>query len=283
MRRAGAAETSPVCRSVTALSRSTLSASAPSPLAPIPTRWYGLALPWPEASAPVLHTSKSRILNAALDVFRLRGYAATTVDDICASAGLTKGSFFHHFSSKDELALAAADHFGAMATRLFAEAPYHQLEDPRDRVLGYIDFRVAILRGALPQFTCLLGTLVQEVYDSHPAIRAACDRHISAHAQELAKDIALAKRIHAPRAAWSPESLAFHTQATLQGAFVLAKAKGGPAVAAECLSHLRRYIELLLETSTDTPRARRSRASTSAPTAPSSKTTTRSAKKGTSA
>lgn len=216
------------------------------------------APPHVSSQCPVLHTSKSRILNAALDVFRLRGYAATTVDDICASAGLTKGSFFHHFLSKDELALAAADHFGAMATRLFAEAPYHQLSDPRDRVLGYIDFRIAILRGALPQFTCLLGTLVQEVYESHPAIRAACDRHITAHAHELAKDIALAKRRHAPRATWTPESLALYTQATLQGAFVLAKAKGGPAVAAECLSHLRRYIELLFASSTGQARRRSS-------------------------
>ena len=32
-----------------------------------------------------------------------------------------------------------------------------------------------ILRGEIPEFTCLLGTMVQEAYDTHPDIRAACD------------------------------------------------------------------------------------------------------------
>ena len=55
-----------------------------------------------------LHGSKTKLLEAALQVIRTKGYAATTVDDICEQAGVTKGSFFHHFKSKDELALSAA-------------------------------------------------------------------------------------------------------------------------------------------------------------------------------
>ncbi|HVQ82325.1 MAG TPA: hypothetical protein VMS82_20740, partial [Pseudolabrys sp.] len=41
---------------------------------------------------------------------------------------------------------------------------------------------------------------------------------------------------------WSAQSLALYTQAVLQGAFVLAKSKGGPEVARDCLAHLRRYL-----------------------------------------
>jgi TetR/AcrR family transcriptional repressor of nem operon len=47
--------------------------------------------------------------------------------------------------------------------------------------------------------------------------------------------------------------MALYTQAVIQGAFILAKAKDGPAVAVECLTHLRRYLETQL-TPTD-PRA----------------------------
>jgi TetR/AcrR family transcriptional repressor of nem operon len=143
------------------------------------------------------------------------------------------------------LALGAADHFAAMAAGLFGSAPYRAAPDPLDRVLGYVDFRAAILRGGLPEFTCLLGTMVQETYESHPAIRETCDRHISEHAAEVAKDIAEAKKKYAPNAAWSPESLGLYTQAVLQGAFILAKAKHGPEVAAECIGHLRRYLVML--------------------------------------
>ena len=198
------------------------------------------------SNAQPQHESKARILDAALRVIRTKGYSATTIDDVCATAGLTKGSFFHHFKSKDELALAATAHFAAMADGLFAAAPYRTLPDPRERVIGYVKFRKSILTGDLPEFTCLLGTLVQEAYETHPAIREACDKYISAHAALVEQDIAAAKRIYAPKAKWSPASLALFTQAALQGAFILAKAKHGPQIAAECIDHLQRYIETQL-------------------------------------
>ena len=193
------------------------------------------------------HESKTRFLQAALQVIRAKGYTATTVDDICESAGLTKGSFFHHFDSKEELALAAADYFTEGAGALFASASYHQRADPLDRLLAYVDFRKALLTGELADFTCLAGTMVQEVYDTHPAIREACDRSISRHAETLQPDIAEAMRKYGVTGEWTARSLALYTQAVLQGSFILAKAKGGPAVAGECLDHLRRYIEMLFQ------------------------------------
>jgi TetR/AcrR family transcriptional regulator, transcriptional repressor for nem operon len=186
--------------------------------------------------------ARTRLLDAAMHVIRAQGYSATTVDDICRAADLSKGAFFHHFKSKEDLAVAAAAHFSQMAEGLFGAAPYRELADPLDRVLGYIDFRTTILTGPISEFTCLLGTMVQEAYDSHPAIRSACDKYIGAHATEVAKDIAAAKALYAPSGEWSAQSLALYTQAVLQGAFVLAKSKGGPEVARDCLAHLRRYV-----------------------------------------
>jgi TetR/AcrR family transcriptional regulator, transcriptional repressor for nem operon len=188
------------------------------------------------------HESKTRILDAAMQAIRAKGYAATTVDDVCAAAGLTKGSFFHHFKSKEELALAAIAHFDAMAEGLFAQAPYRALADPLDRLLGYVDFRAAILGGELYEYTCLLGTLVQETYATHPGIRAACDRGMSSHIAELTRDIEAAKERYAPAASWSAQSLGYFIQAVLQGSFIFAKAKQSPEVARENLAHLRRYL-----------------------------------------
>ena len=196
--------------------------------------------------AATAQASVQKLLDSAVHVIRSKGYSAARVEDICAEAGLTKGAFFHHFASKEACAIAAAAHFAANADAVFDAAPYSHLPDARARILGYIDFRKAILQGELPQFTCLLGTMVQEAYDSHPAIRAACDRYISEHAERLEADIAAAKARHAPDAEWTPDSAALYTQAVLQGGFILAKAKHGPKVAADCIDHLKRYFETLL-------------------------------------
>jgi TetR/AcrR family transcriptional regulator, transcriptional repressor for nem operon len=192
-------------------------------------------------------SAREKLLDATFALIRAKGYSATSVDDLCAAAGVTKGAFFHHFKSKDDLAVAAANQWSETTGALFAAAPYHAHPDPLDRVLGYLDFRKSLLQGGVRDFTCLAGTMLQEAYDTHPGIRAACDASISGHAVRIEADIAEAMQLHGVKADWTAESLALHTQAVLQGAFILAKAKGGPEVAAQSIDHLRRYIAFLFQ------------------------------------
>jgi TetR/AcrR family transcriptional repressor of nem operon len=204
--------------------------------------------------ADAKHESKTRLLNAAMRVIRARGYNATRIEDVCEAAGLTKGSFFHHFKGKEELALATAAHWDELTGDVFASAPYRALADPLDRLLGYVDFRRAILQGDVPDYTCLVGTMVQEVHETHPRIRGACDRSISAHAATVEADVAEAMTKYGIHAEWSAESLALHIHAVIQGAFILAKARQSADVAAASLDHLRRYLEMLFTPAKETAR-----------------------------
>ena len=189
--------------------------------------------------------ARSRLLDAALSVIRTKGYSATTVDELCSFAGVTKGAFFHHFKSKEALGVAAADNWSEITGSLFARAAYHDHADPLARVLAYLAFRKALLQGDVAEFTCLVGTMVQETYETTPAIRDACDRSISSHAATLEADIEAAIKDRGLSPDWTAKSLALHTQAVLQGAFILAKAKGGAEIAADSVDHLSRYVEFL--------------------------------------
>ena len=197
---------------------------------------------------PRAPSARTRLLDAALKLIRQRGYDAVAVDDLCREAGVTKGAFFHHFSSKEALAVAATEYWSEVTGQIFANAPYQLLEDPLDRLLTYLDFRAHLLEGrTLPESTCLLGTLAQDKFDTNPLIRDACFAGIEAHAKTVAEIVAAAKERHAPDAEWSPDSLALYTQAVIQGAFVLAKAKNDAGVAADMIGHLQRYIVLLFQ------------------------------------
>ena len=194
---------------------------------------------------PRIAHARTKLLDAALAAVRRAGFAASSVDDLCVEAGVTKGAFFHHFPSKEALGVAAAEHWSATTGAFFAVQAYHRHEDPLDRVLGYLRFRKEILQGETADFTCFAGTLVQATHQTSPAIRAACDASISGHARTVEADIAAAMARHGVRGDWSAESLALHTQAVLQGAFILAKCRNEPKVAAESVDHLIRYVECL--------------------------------------
>ncbi|MET3794908.1 TetR/AcrR family transcriptional regulator [Aquamicrobium terrae] len=199
----------------------------------------------PTKHAPERGNARTRLLEAARDIIRAKGYAAATVDDLCRVADVTKGAFFHHFASKDALGVAAAEFWTGETTAFFEAAPYHQPADALERVLAYVAFRKAIIVGEIAEFTCLVGTMAQEVYASSPDIRDACARSIFGHTATLEADIEAARRERGIAGDWTAASLARYTQAVLQGGFVLAKAGNDPELARESLDHLDRYIRHL--------------------------------------
>lgn len=202
-------------------------------------------MPRPTKQSPERGDARTRLLEAARDIIRQKGFAATSVDDLCQAARVTKGAFFHHFRTKDALGVAAAHHWTETTGALFAGAPYHQPDDPLERILAYLDFRRSIIAGETFEYTCLVGTMTQEVHASAPAIRDACAASIFGHAATLEAHLAAAMRERAIAGDWTAESLARHTQAVLQGAFILAKASGDPTMARESVDHLIRYVRLL--------------------------------------
>jgi TetR/AcrR family transcriptional regulator, transcriptional repressor for nem operon len=195
-------------------------------------------------SAPV--TARDKLLEAGVKLVRERGFAATSVDDLCRAAGVTKGAFFHHFVSKEALGVALADYWSSSTGAFFDGALYHAHEDPLERVLGYIDFRLMLIEGTPQEFSCVAGTMVQEAFLSSEAIRLACEASISGNAAKLEADIAAALQRYGVNGI-DAASLALHVQAVLQGSFVIAKAKGDATPARESITHLKRYFELLFK------------------------------------
>ncbi|MBL0922874.1 MAG: TetR/AcrR family transcriptional regulator [Sphingomonadaceae bacterium] len=201
----------------------------------------------PSRSAPSSRPSaRSKLIEAAHATVRAKGYNATSVDELCAAAGVTKGAFFHYFPSKEALAVAAAGAWTDMAEqRIFTAPDWVRIADPLDRLLAHIDFRFAMLDGPVEDFTCFVGTMVQEAFKSSDAIRAACDASVTAYAKRLAEDIQPAIDRYGIGYGVTALDLAFHIQAVLQGAFIMAKAKGNPQIARDTVTHLKRYVQML--------------------------------------
>ncbi|WP_256448209.1 TetR/AcrR family transcriptional regulator [Novosphingobium sp. CECT 9465] len=196
---------------------------------------------------PPAVTARDKLLEAAVKLIRTNGYAATSVDQLCAAAGVTKGAFFHHFASKEALGVAAAEYWSSSTSAFFGDAPFHDLPDPVDRVLGYIDLRIALVGGPAESFSCVAGTLVQEAFRSSAAIRIAAEASIMGNARALEADLDAAIA-QTGVTGTTGASLARHVQAVIQGAFILAKTQpdeGAADLAREQIAHLRRYFAML--------------------------------------
>lgn len=207
-----------------------------------------MIMPTNRSFRPVPVGARAKLLEAAIVIIRTKGYAGTSVDELCAAAGVTKGAFFHHFASKEALGVAVANFWSETTGAFFDRAAYNTYSDPLDRVIGYLDFRADLLDGPVEGFSCVAGTMLQEAFLTSPAIRAACEASISGNAAKLEADFATLIECSGVKGA-TGASLALHVQAVVQGSFILAKAKsangGGADVARESIAQLKRYFEML--------------------------------------
>lgn len=114
--------------------------------------------------------TQEKLLNAARILMLDKGYPATTVDEICEKAGVSKGSFYHAYSSKEELSLALLEWYHAGGSQQIFNGPFTDVADPGDRMLAFVD-HVSASSQALWGNGCLLANLGMELANTHPRIR----------------------------------------------------------------------------------------------------------------
>jgi len=197
-------------------------------------------------TAQVDSPTKERLLGAAQELMLAKGFAATTLDEICEAAKLTKGSFFHYFESKDDLGRQLLERFCADGQKL------HQgfcgtETDPLKRVYHYLDSAAKMATDPSMSKGCLLGMFAQELCDLNPDIRERCEQGFENWATMFGEELAKAKAKYAPKKSFDPQELAEHLIAVMEGSMILGKAKHDMRVMAKHLRHFKAYVKSLFE------------------------------------
>ena len=189
--------------------------------------------------------AKQKLMDCAEELMLVKGFAATSVDEICAKAKLTKGSFFHYFKSKDDLGRALLERFCCLSQERMTECccPLKE-KNPLKRVYQHIDFAVAVSKEPRG---CLLGTFSQELADTNPAMRSLCEQGFRGWAKIFERDLKEAKAKYAPRATFDPHSLAEYFIAIVEGSQILAKVKRDKKIIEKNLNHFRDYVTRLFK------------------------------------
>lgn len=197
---------------------------------------------------PGLPIKKSRLLEASLSLMAGKGYHATTVDEICAAAGVTKGSFFHYFKSKEEAGKAAMDYFEKFQSSMLGSAALEQYEDPWTKLNKYLDFFSAMAKDPDAPRSCLFSIMTQELSDMNEEFRALCDDKFLGNAKPLKRILDEVIERYPSTAAVDSQQLSEYFLSVYQGSLILAQAKGNRAVLERNVEHCRRYIASLFMT-----------------------------------
>jgi TetR/AcrR family transcriptional regulator, transcriptional repressor for nem operon len=185
---------------------------------------------------------KESLLDAAFELMMAKGYVATSVDEICEKAKTTKGSFFHYFESKEELAKALLTRKCTAQQRIKEELFG---KDPYKRVFGHLDMLIEMIKRPSGAKACIKGMLGQELSDTHPEIRKICAAHFENVTNDFAQDLADAKKQYGGN--FEPVALAKHFIAVLQGSYILAKVQGNNNVVIENLEYFKKYLQTLIK------------------------------------
>ncbi len=168
--------------------------------------------------------TKERILRAATRLIHTRGYKNTSLDDIFVESGVNKGSFYFHFSGKDELVNAVIDRFfGDIERRLVTL--FGGQGTSLERLSAYLDGLTYLMERSGCTGGCLLGNLTLEVSDWHHELR----EHLSASFDRmkglLTGVIAEGQRSGDVRTDRSAGELAAFVIALTEGALMLARVR----------------------------------------------------------
>ncbi len=186
--------------------------------------------------------TRTALVEATVGLILRQGFTATSVGQICEAAGVTKGSFFHHFESKDAIGRAAIEWWGGFGTSLYAEAWKNESADPLVQLGAMFEIMDGFTRREDQVCTCVVGIISQETALSNDDLREAAACELDRWTENTARLITAAKKCHCPDAEFEPTDLATHLNALWQGSMLIAKARQDPALIRRNLSQAREWI-----------------------------------------
>lgn len=181
--------------------------------------------------------TRIKLLDAGLGLMLARGYSATSIDDVCEAAGVSKGSFYHFFGSKEEFGVAVLDAFYERGVARVKAGDYAKITDPVERLWAFFDHMERI-SPELWRHGCLLGSFATELAESSPVIRDRVGELFDALGEQVVPVFrAVTDDVDQAR------DLAEEMLALIEGTIIIARAHGEPDRVADAVRRFRRNVE----------------------------------------
>lgn len=189
--------------------------------------------------------TRIRLLDTAERLVTDNGFAATSVDQVIAEAGSSKGAFFHHFSSKTDLGEQLVERYAAHDVQTLHDglAAVAHLDDPKVRLVEFVrhfENRGDEIMSA--QSNCLYVSVLTERQLAGPEATGAILGAVVSWRDEIVTLL----RDALGDTDLDLDALADHVFVTFEGAFILCRSTGDPDHMRRQLAALRVLVEALV-------------------------------------
>ena len=112
-----------------------------------------------------------RIVEAAMELFWLKGYGSTSIADILSRSQVNSGSLYHFFPGKQDVLLAVLEAYRDGIHQMLLEPAWSDVDDPVEKVFALLGrYRQAIVETECT-YGCPIGSLALELHDADPIVR----------------------------------------------------------------------------------------------------------------
>lgn len=180
-------------------------------------------------------TTRDTLIDAMIDALQRKGLHGVGLSELLTSAGVPKGSLYHHFpGGKNELAIAAIERVGQRAEQAFATL-FERQADPLDALTTWLQQALGQLQASAFERGCPLATVALESGQDDHAIRAALANAFIAIRQALQQQL---QRHGYPQ----PQGLAALFVALYEGGLLQARVAGSSEPLKEAVTTLLHLI-----------------------------------------
>ncbi len=194
--------------------------------------------------------TRELILEKAEALLLERGFAGTSIDEILAATGITKGAFFYHFKTKAELARALVERYAVRDYDLFKQLSDRADElsdDPLQSMLIFLKLFEEFVEGLSEPPGCVFASYIYEIQQFDEAIGTFIAQSFREWGAIYERRIERILEKYKPRIEIEPAALGEAIMSLIEGGFILSRSFNDTLVLARATRQFRLYIQLLFE------------------------------------
>jgi TetR/AcrR family transcriptional repressor of nem operon len=189
--------------------------------------------------------TRQTIIEVATRLMAVKGYNATSVDDVLRESAVGKGNFYYYFKSKEDLGYAIVDHLIELFVERLLDPCFADSHASRiGQIHCFLDHLVEGQRERNCVGGCPMGNLASELSDLHEGFRGRLARVFMLWRERLMQALAEGQRRGEVSAHCAPAAVAQFLVAGLEGAILMAKVTKEIGVMEDCVGELKRYLSL---------------------------------------